>query len=40
MKKLVLIMVGLFLLTTANAQDKAALKAQKAAKKAVLSALR
>lgn len=40
MKKLVLIMVGLFLLTTANAQDKAALKAQKAAKKAAEKTLK
>lgn len=34
MKKLVLIMAGLCLLTAANAQDKEALKAQKAAQKA------
>lgn len=34
MKKLVLMMVGLFLITTAYAQDKAALKAQKEAEKA------
>lgn len=40
MKKLVLIMVGLFLITTANAQDKEALKAQKEAKKAAESAFK
>lgn len=40
MKKFVLIMVGLFLITTANAQDKAALKAQKAAKKAAEKSLK
>ena len=33
MKKLVLMMVGLFLITTAYAQDKATLKAQKEAEK-------
>lgn len=40
MKKLVLIMAGLFLLTTANAQDKEALKAQKAAQKEAESTLK
>lgn len=41
MKKLVLMMVGLFLFTTAiNAQDKEALKAQKEAKKAAESTLK
>lgn len=40
MKKLVLIMAGLFLLTAANAQDKDALKAQKAAQKAAESTLK
>ena len=34
MKKLVLMMVGFFLITSAYAQDKAALKAQKEAEKA------
>ena len=34
MKKLVLMMVGFFLITSAYAQDKAALKAQKEAAKA------
>ena len=33
MKKLVLMMVGLFLISSAYAQDKAALKAQKEAEK-------
>jgi hypothetical protein len=37
MKKLVLMMVGLFLLSSAYAQDKAALKAQKEAEKAAKS---
>lgn len=40
MKKLVLIMVGLFLLTSAQAQDKEALKAQKEALKAAESTVK
>ncbi|MBQ9665639.1 MAG: hypothetical protein IJV33_04115 [Bacteroidaceae bacterium] len=40
MKKLVLIMAGLFLFTVANAQDKEALKAQKAAIKEAESTLK
>jgi len=40
MKKLVLMMAGLFLFNAANAQDKEALKAQKAAQKAAESTLK